>query len=117
MSEEKFAESLHLAQLGMHNLLDGSGVEHISQLTQFSEALLEYHRNCIELLQPLSEKLYEKTNEASAKAKPVFRPKTLEDLGIERVHGDYNMGGGVLGSSRPQTATPTSNNRYKPDHV
>ena len=63
-AEEKFAESLHLAQLGnlisrrkkknlickkilisrifssslgMHNLLDGSGVEHISQLTQFSE--------------------------------------------------------------------------------
>ena len=39
-AEEKFAESLHLAQLGMHNLLDGSGVEHISQLTQFSEVCI-----------------------------------------------------------------------------
>merc|ERR1711944_337833 len=44
MAEEKFAESLHLAQLGMHNLLDGSGVEHISQLTQFAESLLEYQK-------------------------------------------------------------------------
>lgn len=32
ISEEKFAESLHLAQLGMHNLFDGTGVEHISQV-------------------------------------------------------------------------------------
>ena len=35
MSEAKFAESLQLAQLGMHNLLDGSGVEHISQVQNF----------------------------------------------------------------------------------
>ena len=28
-------ESLQLAQLGMHNLLDGSGVEHISQVQNF----------------------------------------------------------------------------------
>jgi hypothetical protein len=32
MSEDKFAESLQLAQLGMHNLMDGSGVEHITQV-------------------------------------------------------------------------------------
>jgi len=31
-SEEKFAESLQLAQLGMHNLLDGYGAEHITQV-------------------------------------------------------------------------------------
>eukprot|EP00094_Tigriopus_californicus_P000473 TCALIF_00460-PA protein Name:"Similar to endoA Endophilin-A (Drosophila pseudoobscura pseudoobscura)" AED:0.17 eAED:0.18 QI:0/0/0/0.5/1/1/4/0/343 len=39
-AEDKFAESLHLAQLGMHNLMEGSGVEHISQLTQFAESFL-----------------------------------------------------------------------------
>ena len=36
MAEDKFAESLHLAQVGMHNLMDGSGVEHISQVRQVS---------------------------------------------------------------------------------
>lgn len=90
MAEEKFAESLHLAQLGMHNLLDGSGVEHISQLTQFAESLLEYHKKCTEILQCLTDTLYEKTNEASAKPKADFRPKTLEDLGIDR-SSDYNL--------------------------
>ena len=83
-AEEKFGESLHLAQVGMHNLLDGSGIEHISQLTQFSEALLEYHKNCTTILQTLTDALYEKTNEASMKPNKEFRPKTLEDLGIER---------------------------------
>lgn len=72
-SEDKFAESLHLAQLGMHNLLDGSGIEQISQLTQFAESLLEYHKNCSEILQNLTEKLYEKTNEASARPKSDFK--------------------------------------------
>ena len=83
-AEEKFAESLQLAQLGMHNLLDGSGVEHISQLTQFAESLLEYHKKCADVLQGLTDTLYEKTNEASVKPRGDFRPKTLEDLGIER---------------------------------
>eukprot|EP00093_Oithona_nana_P011211 11211.XXX_184769_185992_1 [CDS] Oithona nana genome sequencing. len=90
MAEEKFAESLQLAQLGMHNLLDGSGVEHISQLTQFAESLLEYHKKCGEILQGLTDTLYEKTNEASAKPRSDFRPKTLEDLGIER-SSDHNL--------------------------
>jgi len=90
VAEEKFAESLQLAQLGMHNLLDGSGVEHISQLTQFAESLLEYHKKCADILQGLTDTLYEKTNEASVKPRSDFRPKTLEDLGIER-SSDHNL--------------------------
>ncbi len=89
-AEEKFSESLHLAQLGMHNLTDGNGVEHISQLTQLAEALLEYHKNCSGILQSLTDALYEKTNEASRKPKADFNPKTLEDLGIER-SSDYSL--------------------------
>jgi endophilin-A len=57
----------------MHNLLDGSGIEQISQLTQFAESMLEYHKNCAEILQSLTEKLYEKTNEASARPKSDFK--------------------------------------------
>ena len=101
-AEDKFAESLHLAQMGMHNLLDGSGIEHISQLTQFAEALLEYHKNCSTILQSLTDTLYEKTNEASRKPKADFRPKTLEDLGIDRSN-DMSMmqapQSNVMGSS------------------
>lgn len=119
MAEDKFAESLHLAQVGMHNLME-SGVEHISQLTQFAEALLEYHKNCTTILQALTDTLYEKTNEASSKPRPEFRPKTLEDLGIERT-SDYSLstagsgsaavgggGGGGGGSVRNSTNNSSS---------
>ena len=107
MAEDKFAESLHLAQVGMHNLMDGSGVEHISQLTQFAEALLEYHKNCAEILKTATDTLYEKTNEASAKPKQDFTPKTLEDLGIERT-SDYNIAG------HHEKHRPTSSNSNLP---
>ena len=59
-AEDKFAESLQLAQVGMHNLMDGSGIEHISQLTQFAESMLEYHKSCSEILKVLADTLYEK---------------------------------------------------------
>ena len=49
-AEDKFAESLHLAQMGMFNILEAD-IEQISQLMQFAEALLEYHKQCSEILQ------------------------------------------------------------------
>jgi hypothetical protein len=49
-----------------------------------AESLLEYHKNCTEILQSLTVRLNEKSQEAAAKPRIEFRPKTLEDLGIER---------------------------------
>ncbi|KAJ4446816.1 hypothetical protein ANN_13514, partial [Periplaneta americana] len=59
MSEDKFAESLHLAQMGMYNLLEND-VEQISQLATFAEGLLDYHQQCTEILKCLTETLLEK---------------------------------------------------------
>lgn len=81
-AEDKFSESLHLAQMGMHNIMEND-VEQISQLMQFAEALLEYHRQCTEILQGLTDTLYTKTNSASSRSRREFTPKTLEDLGVE----------------------------------
>merc|ERR1719431_2269916 len=81
-AEDKFAESLHLAQMGMHNIMEND-IEQISQLMQFAEALLEYHKQCSQILQGLTEVLYSKTNEASSRSRREFTPKTLEDLGVE----------------------------------
>ena len=39
--------------LGMFNILEAD-IEQISQLMQFAEALLEYHRQCSEILQVLA---------------------------------------------------------------
>jgi len=88
-AEDKFAESLHLAQMGMFNIMEND-VEQISQLMQFAEALLEYHKQCSEILQGLTETLYQKTNLASGRQRREFVPKTLEDLGVDTT-GDYAL--------------------------
>ncbi|XP_073978252.1 SH3 domain containing GRB2 like, endophilin-A isoform X11 [Rhodnius prolixus] len=93
MAEEKFAESLHLAQMGMFNLLEND-VEQISQLTTFAEGLLEYHRQCTEILQIAVENLTEKKDEAMRRPKLEFVPKTLQDLHVE-------LGDGVNASPLP----------------
>ena len=76
---------------GMFNILE-SDIEQISQLMQFAEAMLEYHRQCSEILQVmmmmimmmimilqgLSETLYTKTQAASVRQRREFTPKTLE---------------------------------------
>jgi len=123
-AEDKFAESLHLAQMGMYNIMEND-VEQISQLMQLAEALLEYHKQCSEILQGLTETLYQKTNLASSRQRKEFTPKTLEDLGVDTT-GDYamadprmernlrnsgsssNMAGGTLISpAMSPTGTPT----------
>ncbi|XP_076750686.1 SH3 domain containing GRB2 like, endophilin-A isoform X9 [Xylocopa sonorina] len=92
-AEEKFAESLHLAQLGMFNLLEND-VEQVAQLATFSEGLLEYHQQCTEILKTLTETLLEKKDEAANKPKLEFVPKTLADLHVDALPTSDAMNGG-----------------------
>ncbi|CAG4965711.1 unnamed protein product [Parnassius apollo] len=96
-AEEKFAESLQLAQIGMFNLLDND-VEQVAQLTFFAEGLFEYHQQCTEILKGLVSTLMEKKEEAVNRPKLEFVPKTLADLHIEGVHDLHNDGGSHAGS-------------------
>ncbi|XP_030748525.1 endophilin-A isoform X4 [Sitophilus oryzae] len=105
-AEEKFAESLHLAQMGMFNLLEND-VEQISQLTTFAEGLLDYHSQCTEVLRTLTETLQEKKEEAASRPKVEFVPKTLSDLNIEGV----SVADGYNGSS--QVSSP----QHKPQQL
>ncbi|XP_070158464.1 endophilin-A isoform X5 [Polyergus mexicanus] len=91
-AEEKFAESLHLAQMGMFNLLEND-IEQVAQLATFSEALLEYHQQCTEILKLLTETLFEKKEEAMNRPKLEFVPKTLADLHVESGLSDHMNGG------------------------
>ncbi|XP_015190266.1 PREDICTED: endophilin-A isoform X5 [Polistes dominula] len=106
-AEEKFVESLHLAQLGMFNLLENDVshgyVEQVAQLATFSEALLEYHQQCTEILRVLTEKLFEKKEEAAVRPKMEFVPKPFADLHVEGLTSSDAMNGGnfsLHGSSR-----------------
>ncbi|XP_037971607.1 endophilin-A isoform X5 [Plutella xylostella] len=103
-AEEKFAESLQLAQIGMFNLLDND-VEQVAQMSFFAEGLLEYHQQCTEILQTLVATLMEKKEEAVNRPKLEFVPKTLADLAIESMH-DLNNGGSHPGS--PEHKPPSN---------
>uniref|UniRef100_A0A182Q638 Endophilin-A n=1 Tax=Anopheles farauti TaxID=69004 RepID=A0A182Q638_9DIPT len=93
-AEEKFAESLQLAQVGMYNLLEND-VEQVSQLVTFAEGMLDYHSQCSEILKVLVETLNEKREEAAARPKHEFVPKTLADLNIEMLGSQDGMNGGA----------------------
>ncbi|CAG9116826.1 unnamed protein product [Plutella xylostella] len=108
-AEEKFAESLQLAQIGMFNLLDND-VEQVAQMSFFAEGLLEYHQQCTEILQTLVATLMEKKEEAVNRPKLEFVPKTLADLAIESMH-DLNNGrrfGSSTSLPRPRAPLPAS---------
>ncbi|XP_046966773.1 endophilin-A isoform X5 [Vanessa tameamea] len=96
-AEEKFAESLTLAQIGMFNLLDND-VEQVAQVSFFAEGLLEYHQQCTEILKGLVSALMEKKEEAVNRPKLEFVPKTLADLQIEGIHDLNHEGGSRVGS-------------------
>ncbi|KAI5724559.1 hypothetical protein M8J77_004290 [Diaphorina citri] len=113
-AEEKFAESLHLAQMGMFNLLEND-VEQISQLVVFSEGLLEYHQQCTEILKMAVETLREKREEATMRPKSEFIPKKLDDLVHLEPHED-NMNGALstfhLPTPRPKSVPVTSSSEF-----
>ncbi|XP_047995885.1 endophilin-A isoform X7 [Leguminivora glycinivorella] len=105
-AEDKFAESLTLAQIGMFNLLDND-VEQVAQLTFFAEGLLEYHQQCTEILQGLVSTLMEKKEEAVNRPKMEFVPKTLADLHIEGIH-DLNNASPLPSPVKSPARTPVA---------
>ncbi|XP_018339525.1 PREDICTED: endophilin-A isoform X6 [Trachymyrmex septentrionalis] len=105
-AEEKFEESLHLAQMGMFNLL-ANDIEQVAQLATFSEALLEYHQQCTEVLRGLTETLLEKKEEAVHRPKMEFVPKTLADLHVDSGLPSDHMNASPLPSpSKSPARTP-----------
>lgn len=105
MAEDKFAESMHLAQMGMFNLLEND-IEQISQLATFAEGLYEYHSQCTEIIKVLVETLHEKKDEAASRPKVEFVPKPIAELHLE---GDTDMNG----THHPQII-PTAPPPYTP---
>ncbi|CAG0902267.1 unnamed protein product [Cyprideis torosa] len=114
---DKFSESLQLAQVGMHNLLDND-VEQISQLVAFADGLLEYHRQCTDILQGLVEKLSERKEQAMDRPRKDFTPKTVNDFGLslgEHLDGKQSppstltpqMGSGGISPVFPPPASPS----------
>lgn len=108
MSEDKLADSLQSAQLGMHHLLTSSGIDQVSRLAQLSVALLDYHRHCVEVLQPLSVNLLKQANATSSRPRLDFNPKTLGDLGISKSSPQNGNNRPNPGSWKPHSPSQAS---------
>ncbi|XP_059419143.1 endophilin-A2-like isoform X2 [Carassius carassius] len=77
LAAEKFEESKEVAETSMQNLLD-TDVEQVSQLTALVESQLQFHRQSVEVLEELAQRMRERVNEAESqprqKRMPVSRP-------------------------------------------
>lgn len=90
-AEDKFEESFHLAEAGMHNLLEND-VEQVSQMAAFAEALYDYHKQCADLLKDLTDQLLELKNESANRPRNEYVPRKLQELGIPTFHDDGTGG-------------------------
>uniref|UniRef100_A0A6I8R588 Endophilin-A2 n=1 Tax=Xenopus tropicalis TaxID=8364 RepID=A0A6I8R588_XENTR len=96
---EKFIESKEVAETSMINLLD-TDVEQVSQLTALVEAQLDYHRQAVQILDELSEKLKDRVRESSSRTKREFKPKPRESY--EYAESEQSNGG----FSNPSSKAP-----------
>ncbi|XP_063311996.1 endophilin-A2 [Pelobates fuscus] len=99
---EKFEESKEVAETSMLNLLD-TDVEQVSQLSALVEAALDYHRQAVQILDELSDKLKDRMQEASSKPKREYKPKPRETYDYSE--NEHSNGGF---SCNPPTRTPAS---------
>ncbi|CAG0921861.1 unnamed protein product [Notodromas monacha] len=106
MALEKFGESLHHAQVGMNALLD-SDVEQISQLAAFAEGLLDYHRQCVGILETLAEKLETSKEEAKRQPKKEIPIKPMTDLHLSIP--DSNSDGSPMNTASPARSPMNQN--------
>ncbi|XP_048832019.1 SH3-domain GRB2-like 1b isoform X3 [Brienomyrus brachyistius] len=71
---EKFHESKEVAEISMYNLLE-TDIEQVSQLSSLVESQLHYHRQAVQILEELSDKLKDRINEAQSRPRREYTPK------------------------------------------
>uniref|UniRef100_A0A8C6MHY1 Endophilin-A2 n=1 Tax=Nothobranchius furzeri TaxID=105023 RepID=A0A8C6MHY1_NOTFU len=79
---EKFHESKEVAETSMYNLLE-TDIEQVSQLASLVESQLQYHRQAVQVLEELSDKLQDRMNEAQSRPRREYtpKPKPMFDFG------------------------------------
>ncbi|XP_039188771.1 endophilin-A2 isoform X3 [Crotalus tigris] len=88
---EKFEESKEVAETSMHNLLE-TDIEQVSQLSALVDAQLDYHRQAVQILDELAEKLKRRVRDASSRPKREYKPKPREPYEFGE-SGDQSNGG------------------------
>ncbi|XP_070764494.1 SH3-domain GRB2-like 1b isoform X1 [Enoplosus armatus] len=89
---EKFHESKEVAETSMYNLLE-TDIEQVSQLSSLVESQLQYHRQAVQVLEELSDKLRDRMNEAQTRPRREYtpKPKPIFDFGEDNhSNGGYS---------------------------
>nr|XP_055057284.1 SH3-domain GRB2-like 1a [Misgurnus anguillicaudatus] len=104
---EKFQESKEVAETSMQDLLD-TDVEQVSQLAALVESQVQFHRQSMEVLEELAQKMRERVNQAQSqprqKRMPASRP-TFDHSGAEDANGGWSPDGNPPSYSTSAAAT------------
>ncbi|OXB70266.1 UNVERIFIED_CONTAM: hypothetical protein H355_015137, partial [Colinus virginianus] len=104
---EKFEESKEVAETSMHNLLE-TDIEQVSQLSALVDAQLDYHRQAVQILDELAEKLKRRMREASSRPRREYKPKPRETYDF----GETNQSnGGFSCTPTPKVSAASSSFR------
>ncbi|XP_065602009.1 endophilin-A2 isoform X3 [Cyrtonyx montezumae] len=110
---EKFEESKEVAETSMHNLLE-TDIEQVSQLSALVDAQLDYHRQAVQILDELAEKLKRRMREASSRPRREYKPKPRETYDF----GDTNQSnGGFSCTPTPKVSASSSFRSDKPSRA
>ncbi|XP_053821898.1 endophilin-A2 isoform X1 [Taeniopygia guttata] len=99
---EKFEESKEVAETSMHNLLE-TDIEQVSQLSALVDAQLDYHRQAVQILDELAEKLKRRMREASSRPKREYKPKPRETYDFRETD---QSNGGFSCNPTPKVSAP-----------
>ncbi|XP_055722571.1 endophilin-A2-like isoform X1 [Salvelinus fontinalis] len=89
---EKFHESKEMAESSMHNLLE-TDVEQVSQMASLVESQLQYHKQAVQILEELTDKLRDRVNEAQSRPRREYTPKPKASFDYEEQehsNGEYS---------------------------
>nr|XP_055023834.1 SH3-domain GRB2-like 1b isoform X5 [Misgurnus anguillicaudatus] len=111
---EKFHESKEVAEISMYNLLetdpiDGSRqIEQVSQLSSLVESQLQYHKQAVQILEELSDKLQDRMKDAQSRPRKEYIPKPKPVIDFGETNEQSN------GGFTPPSAPPTRSAAEQP---
>ncbi|XP_015221076.1 SH3-domain GRB2-like 1b isoform X1 [Lepisosteus oculatus] len=108
---DKFHESKEVAETSMYNLLE-TDIEQVSQLSALVEAQLQYHRQAVQILEELSEKLRTSMSEASSRPRREYTPKPKPSL--DYGDADQSNGGFYTPAAAAAPAARSSASSFHP---
>ncbi|XP_062843504.1 SH3-domain GRB2-like 1a [Trichomycterus rosablanca] len=90
LSLEKFHESKEAAEISMHNLLE-TDVEQVSQISALVESQLQYHRQAVQVLEELTDRMKDRLDNAQSQPRRKRMPKPMPSLDLdEPSNGGYS---------------------------